>query len=301
MDTERVDLLVTYDWPLDRPFLALLDRVARSQGQRLLALGPERLADTFEQLRRGALTARAFLDRAADTSPAFEPLESWAASHVPILLNPPADRRRVWKKSNLHGEFIRAGVHTPYTHFVPAWNRQPILEEVPDLARLGKTFAIKPDVGGGGWGVTLGARSWEQVEQARRELPDEDLLLQELIVPEGAAGRRMWFRVFLVCGEVIACWWDDQTRCFGPPVTDEERRRLGLEELWNIMHVAAEIARLQLFSTEIAHSADGRWVVVDYANDPVDLRLQGEAREGIPLEAAERIAAALTAHIARSG
>ncbi len=148
--------------------------------------------------------------------------------------------------------------------------------------------------------MKLGARSWDQVEQARREMPNDDLLLQELIEPDRLEGRRAWFRVFHACGEVVACWWDDRTRLFGVPVTSDDRQRLGLDGLWSVIEVAAAIARLQLFSTEVAWRADGRWVVVDYVNDPVDLRILGHAREGMPLEFAERIAAAIAAFVARS-
>jgi hypothetical protein len=300
MAPETADLLLAYDWPYDGPFLTLLEQQLSAIGQSLVGVNPKRLSEAFLRLRQGDLTARAFLDRAADTDPTFEPLEAWAAEHVPVLLNPPADRRRVWKKSNLHWEFIRAGVHTPYTLMVPAWNRQRALDAPPDLSPLGKPFAIKPDLGGGGRGVKLGARSWEQVEQARREMPDDDLLLQELVEPETLGGRRAWFRVFYACGEVVACWWDDRTRLFGAPVTTDERQRLGLDGLWSVIEVAAGIARLQLFSTEVARRADGRWVVVDYVNDPVDLRILGHAREGMPREAAERIAVAIAASVARS-
>jgi hypothetical protein len=300
MAPETADLLLAYDWPYDGPFLGLLEQHLSAISQSLLSVNPQRLAETSLRLRQGDLTARAFLDRAADTDPAFEPLENWAAEHVPVLLNPPADRRRVWKKSNLHWKFIRAGVHTPYTLMVPAFSRQPILDVPPDISPLGKPFAIKPDLGGGGWGVKLGARSWEQVEQARREMPNDDLLLQELIEPETLEGRRAWFRVFYACGEVVACWWDDRTRLFVAPVTPNDRQRLGLDGLWSVIEVAAGIARLQLFSTEMARRADGRWVVVDYVNDPVDLRILGHAREGMPPEAAEKIAAAIAAFVARS-
>ena len=299
MALETADLLLAYDWPYDEPFLARLELSLRAAGRTLLTVNPRRIEGAFSRLRRGDLKAGAFLDRGADTDPAFEPLEAWAAEHVPVVLNPPGERRRVWRKSNLHWEFIRAGVHTPHMLVVPAWNQQPILEAQPDLTPLGDSFAIKPDLGGGGWGVTLGARSWEQVEHARREMPDDDLLLQELIEPQEIEGRRAWFRVFYACGEIIPCWWDDRTRLFGPPVTPDEGRRLSLDGLWEVAAIAAGIARLQLFSTEVTRTVDGRWIVVDYVNDPVDLRILTHAREGMPLEAAERIAEAVAAFIAR--
>jgi hypothetical protein len=37
-----------------------------------------------------------------------------------------------------------------------------------------------------------------------------------------------------------------------------------------------------LFSTEITLTPDGRFVIVDYVNDPIDLRLQSKAFDGVP-------------------
>jgi hypothetical protein len=37
-----------------------------------------------------------------------------------------------------------------------------------------------------------------------------------------------------------------------------------------------------LFSTEITITSDGRFVIVDYVNDPIDLRLQSKAFDGVP-------------------
>jgi len=300
MDRRAADLLVSYDWPYDEPFLDRLDQALRAAGRSLVTVSPRSLADTFERLRRGELTTRVFLDRAADTDPAFEPLEAWAEANVTLLLNPPSDRRRIWRKSNVHWEFIRAGLHTPYTLLVPAWKQQPVLDALPDLTPLGSAFAIKPDLGGGGWGVTLGARSWDQVEQARRDMPDDPLLLQELVEPEVIDGRRAWFRVFYICGTVVPCWWDDRTRLFGEWIDAEARRRWNLDALWDVVRIASGIARLQVFSTEVARLADGRWIVVDYVNDPIDLRLKSHAREGMPVEAAERIAEAVTRFVVQS-
>jgi hypothetical protein len=48
-----------------------------------------------------------------------------------------------------------------------------------------------------------------------------------------------------------------------------------------------------LFSTEIAITSDGRFVIVDYVNDPIDLRLQSKASDGVPDDIVEDIAARL--------
>jgi GNAT superfamily N-acetyltransferase len=46
--------------------------------------------------------------------------------------------------------------------------------------------------------------------------------------------------------------------------------------------IIARVCGLQLFSTEIVWATDGRLLSVDYVNDPLDLRMQSKAAEGVP-------------------
>ncbi len=295
---EQASLLLAYDWPYDEPFIALLAARLESQGARLITVSPHNLDAALGRARRGELQASVYLDRASDTSPEFAPLDEWAEQHIRVHINPGDHRRRVWYKTNLHWAFIAAGIHTPYTIAIPSLHRQPDLTPPHDLAALGRPFSIKPDLGGGGWGVITTAQGWDDVASARRHMPGEDLILQEFVEPDQLGGRRAWFRVLYACGEIFPCWWDDRTRLFGPPVSDEERRRLGLDPLWQIAASAARIAGIGLFSTEIALVADGRFVVVDYVNDPVDLRFLPYAREGMPAEVALAVADAIARWVA---
>jgi hypothetical protein len=292
-----VDLLLTYDWPYDEPFVGLLSQTFNRAGRSLVAVSPPRLSATLLDLQAGRLKPRAYLDRASDTTPDFQPLDDWAQRHIPVQLNPGERRRQIWHKTNLHWDFIAAGIHTPYTIAIPAWRRHPLLEPPADLAALGVPFSIKPDLGGGGWGVVVDARSWEDVLRARERLPEENLILQQFVEPTVLGGRRAWFRILYACGLVAPCWWDDQTRLFGPAVTPEERVHWGLDPLWEIVATAARVAGLALFSTEIARVADGRFIVVDYVNDPVDLRFLPHAREGMPAETARAVAQAITNYL----
>jgi hypothetical protein len=287
------DLLLAYDWPYDRPFVQLLREVFARHGLDLLAVSPETLDSSFADLLAGRVRARAFLDRASDTDRAFLPLESWAAEHIPLQLNPGQRRRQVWIKTNLHWDFIAAGIHTPHTLAIPSLKTLPELPQKPDLTPLGVPFSIKPDLGGGGWGVVTDAAGWEDVEQARKRHPEEALILQAFIEPTLLDGRRAWFRVLYACGAVFPCWWSDRERVFGPPVSAQDREALGLQPLWDITQIAARIAGLQLISCEIARVEDGRFIVVDYANDPVDLRFQPHAREGMPAGVARELAEAI--------
>jgi hypothetical protein len=148
--------------------------------------------------------------------------------------------------------------------------------------------------------VVVDARTWEDVLAARRRLPEDNLIVQQFIDPAILGGRRAWFRVLYSCGTIAPCWWDDHTKLFGPPVLPEERQRFTLHALWEIAGKAAHISGLHLFSTEVAHVPDGRFIVVDYVNDPVDLRFQPHAREGMPQEVAALLAEAIASFVVPS-
>jgi hypothetical protein len=81
-------------------------------------------------------------------------------------------------------------------------------------------------------------------------------------------------------------------------VTEVDREYHGLDPLEGITTSIAELCGLDLFSTEIAFISEGRFVVVDYVNDQVDLRLQSNAEQGVPDEIVRSIAQQLVSHVA---
>jgi hypothetical protein len=161
-----------------------------------------------------------------------------------------------------------------------------------DLSPLGGRFAIKPACMGGGEGVVLEATSLEQVLSVRCQYPHEKYLLQAHVTPQVLEGRPAWFRVLVCNGAVYPFWWDQYTHVY-TRVTAEERFRFGLRTLYEVSRRIAQICRLHLFSTEITLTADGRFLVVDYVNDPVDLRLKSKAADGVPDAVVENIAGRL--------
>ena len=151
---------------------------------------------------------------------------------------------------------------------------------------------------GGGEGVVLSATSWDQVLAVRQQNPDEKYLLQAHVTPQMLEGRPAWFRVLVCDGALYPCWWNPGTHIYFP-VTAEQRFRFGLRALHEIASRIAQICCLHLFSTEIALTESGRFLVVDYVNDPVDLRLQSRASDGVPDIYVESIAARLARLVGR--
>jgi hypothetical protein len=233
----------------------------------------------------------ALLDRASDSDLRFQPLVDWARTHSALRINPQEQARWTHDKATMHLEFISRGLDTPHTIILSPFVEQPALHP-PDLSPLNCNFAIKPGRGGGGEGVVLEASSWEEVQVVRQQFPDEKYLLQAHITPCLLEGRSAWFRVLYCAGAVYPCWWDTRTHLY-TPMRAEERSRFGLRLLSEIPRRIAQLCRLDLFSTEIALTTDGRFLVVDYVNDPVDLRLESEAADGVPDAIVENIAGRL--------
>jgi hypothetical protein len=285
------DLCLAWNWEYDRDFVHLVEVACTKSGLAFFSVTPENLDSTLAGLSSGGISFTAFLDRASESDPCFQPLVDQARQLCIFRINP--QELTVWSadKATMHLEFVSRGLETPYTILLSPCNEQPGLPPL-DLSPLGGRFAIKPASMGGGEGVVLEATSLEQVLSVRWQYPHEKYLLQAHVTPQVLDGRPAWFRVLVCDGAVYACWWDQDTHIY-TLVRAEERFRFGLRGLYQIARRITQVCRLDLFSTEITLAADGRFLAVDYVNDPVDLRLQSKAADGVPDAFVENIAGRL--------
>jgi len=283
----RYDLCLAWNWEYDRDFVNLLEIACNNIGLAFYSVTPESLDSTLAGLSAGEIFFTAFLDRASEADPRFQPLVDWARNRHIFRIN--RQEMAVWStdKATMHLEFVSRGLDTPYTILLSPCNEQPGLPPI-DLSPLGGRFAIKPASTGGGEGVVLEAASLDQVLSVRWQFPQEKYLLQAQVTPQVLEGRPAWFRVLVCSGAVYPNWWDQNTHVY-IPVKAEERFHFGLRCLFELPRRIAQICCLDLFSTEIAMRLDGRFLVVDYVNDPVDLRLQSKAVDGVPDATVESI------------
>jgi len=284
------DLCLTWSWKCDADFARLLEAACLARRLTFLQVTPDLLDDVLTWLTSGGIAIGAHFDCSAHDA-RFEPLFRWAREQRVYRINPPEVGDWAEDKATMHLELISAGVYTPYTILLPPFNEQPGLPPV-DLRPLGERFVIKPSYGGGGEGVVLNATTFEQALKTRRQFPELKYLLQEQVQSRELAGRQAWFRVIFCAGQVYPCWWDTCTHIY-TPVTADEESRFGLAPLREITARIAQVCKLDFFSTEIAHTLDGRWVAVDYVNDHIDLRLQSKATDGVPDEILACVAADL--------
>lgn len=280
MNTGDHDFGLAWNWEYDHDFVALLDRACHASGLNVYLVGPHNLAGTADEVQAGHRKFRWFLDRASDNDDRFLALHRQLQATDTRFLNAHHHYQRAIDKANIHGELHARGLHLPLTIILPSLDTEPHLDlRFVDL--MPRPFVIKPSRGGGGQGVVLGGMHADEVAKARARFRNQRFLIQQRIEPQVWAGRRAWFRVYHVCGQILPCWWDDITHRYTPFVAgDQEFVDTG--ELARVTRVVAEVAQLDFFSTEIALDRDGRYVVVDYVNDPCDMRLQSKHHDGVP-------------------
>lgn len=281
--TRQFDLALGWDWEYDREFVQILEARLRSRSLLFYSVSHHNVEETLDRLRRGSLRFRAFLDRASESTPSFEPLVRFMRRSSALFLNHPEAVRHGADKATMHMELLAKGVHVPFTIIVSPFNKRHEVElSLSDLARLGRPFIIKPaNTTGGGTGVILGAETLKDVIESRQHHKNDKYLLQEKIEPAYFEGRKGWFRVLSMFGHPYPCWWDDTTRVY-TIMTREEQQRHHLRPLVTQTRRIYEVCRLDFFSTEIAATEDGRFVSVDYVNDVCDMRLQSLHRDGVP-------------------
>jgi hypothetical protein len=275
----RFDLWLAWNWEYDSDFVALLASACQASRLAFLSIRPGDLEQVVQSIGHGEASCRVFWDRASDSDDRFLPLVQWARDGAARRINAYEVCFRAWDKTIMH-QLLAGIMRTPATHIVPAYSEQTDLPPL-DLSALGSRFSVKPARRGGGEGVVVGATSLDQVRSARQEYPDDRYLLQAHVEPPHLGSRPAWFRVIHALGRVFPCWWDAHTHVY-TRVTAAEETQYDLVPLRALAMVIAERCQLDIFSTEIALTADGSLVVVDYVNDPLDLRLQSLCADGVP-------------------
>ncbi|HSQ38981.1 MAG TPA: hypothetical protein VLM78_02375 [Anaerolineales bacterium] len=292
------DLCLAWNWEHDADFLRVLDNTCAARGLTLLNVSAQNLDEVLTRLARREAGFRLLCDRASEADPAYLPLVDIASALGARRLNPRELADRAYDKAALHHAFRDDGIPTPQTVILPAFHAQPDLPSI-DLGLLGIPFTVKPAHGGGGVGVITDVSTREQVQAARTQFPEQQYLLQEHVTPKLVDGLPAWFRIIYCLGKIHPCFWDVTTHVYAP-LPAEAENRLGLGSLREVTNRIARLCRLDLFSTEIALTGENRLLVVDYVNDPIDLRLQSRALDGVPDFIIEDIATRIVEEITKS-
>lgn len=280
---EHFDLAIAYTWEYDKDFVEAFKSEFIKKNLSTLLISYDNLKEVEEKVRNNDLYFDFYLDRASDVEEEFEPLAKWVTENNVRVFNRYDYVNFAIDKATMHLEFITNGINTPYTIIISPYSEIENIElSLDQLAKLGRPFIIKPaNTTGGGIGVVKGAETLADVLKARKNFQTDKYLLQEKIIPIKVDGKRFWFRDFYVLGKVFLCWWNDITHIYDE-LTDYEIEKYNLYEMKNIVEKIASITKLDFFSTEIALTAENKFVVIDYVNDQCDMRLKSKHIDGVP-------------------
>jgi len=295
---DHFHLAVAWDWEFDGDFVELLQYQMHAHRLLFYSISHHNTHETLRRVQKGELSFGAFLDRASESDENFLPLVRHLRKTPTLPINPPELVSHAIDKATMHLEFLTRGIDVPFTIIISPYAKKSGVElSLSDLARLGRPFIIKPaNTTGGGTGVILGAETLKDVIESRQHHKNDKYLLQEKIVPALIAGEKGWFRVFWIFGLVLPCWWDDDTHRYRM-ITRGDVRTHGLAPLLSVTRKIADVCRLDFFSTEVALTAAGKFVVVDYVNDLCDMRLQSKHYDGVPDLVVSEIARRIARHL----
>jgi hypothetical protein len=278
---ENYDFGIAWEWEYDKDFINLVRLECQRQEISFLSVHPKNFEEISNKVEKREISFSAYLDRAGDALEHFAKMTEKLRGRGTWVLNRIREVVRSRDKATMHLDFITKGLYVPFSVILSPYEKDPELR-VSELEKLGRPFIIKPANGGGGLGVVMGAENLWDVIEARKEFRQDKYLLQRKIIPRTLGSQRAWFRSFYVCGKVISCWWNDLTHIYDI-ITPEDRAVYRLYKLKDITKSIAEVCALNFFSTEIAlDDVNDRYTVVDYVNEPCDMRFKSLHPDGVP-------------------
>lgn len=285
------DLATAWCWQYDEDFVGHIDRECIKRGIRSYLIHTENLSEALQQIEKGDLRFKIFFDRASDQEEAFDRLVEEVQKRRVKMINRTSHLELAIDKAAMQRKLVAEEVDVPYTVILPPWYKKLPVPSFPQ-EKVGMPFVVKPACGGCGDGVVKDARTTKDIQMARQQFPHDRYLLQERIEPAIIDGRRTWFRVFFVFGQILPCWWDHQTK-ITEILSPSDIDQTFYSDIVKIMHKVAGICKLELFSTEIAFTLERKLLVIDPVNDQVDLRKKTSHLDGIPDDVVDHIVLSL--------
>jgi hypothetical protein len=156
--------------------------------------------------------------------------------------------------------------------------------------RVGVPFVVKPAWGDSGVGVNVDGQSDEDLRRSLAECPNSDsFLIQQRVTMKDLGNHKGWFRMYYICGTVIACWWDPVSHEYHL-VRPSQVKEYKLNPLRLIMRKIAKVSTMSKFSAELCLTLDNKFYAVDYVNADPDMNPRSFYVNGVPDEIVRYIA-----------
>ena len=274
---------MTHKLDADDFFIHRVQHHCAELGLNFFLIEPLWVEKFLEHFERGKLSARVLLNMHSehhDPADVFHRLVRFAAERGTVVIDPPDVALAAFDKARLHPQLIAAGLNVPHTVVAPRESIAEFKLSETDRAALGSPFIIKPSLGYGRRGLVRDAASEADLARSRAAWSDPQYLLQRRITPRLLHGEPVYFRVYFVFGSVWVCWWNCDT--------DRYRRLSPEDAVWlvpcqEIVQKIAVLTGMKFFSSEIAQTETGEFVVIDYVNDQCHLLTQSSNPQiGVP-------------------
>jgi len=294
--TRVYDLAMTHNLDADEFFIHRVQFHCAASNMSFFLVEPlwvERFLELFE---RGDLRVKCLLNMHSEhhlPEDVFHRLVKSAETRGSQVIDPPSVAIAAFDKARVHRRLVEAAVPVPHTLIVPRSEVATFQLSEADRAALGTPFVIKPAMGYGKRGVVLDATCEADLQRSVAVWKDENYLVQRRVIPRLLGEDPAYFRVFFVFGKVWTAWWNCYTDRYRL-LTDAERSTYHLEGLEEIVRRIAALTGMRFFSSEMAQTESGEFVVIDYVNDQCHtLSQSANPRMGVP----DELVAALAEHL----
>jgi len=279
------DLAMTHKLDADDFFIHRVQFHCAERRLNFFLIEPEWVDTFLEKLQSERVSIRVLLNMHSehhDPNDVYHRLVRTAHERGTAVIDPPDVALAAFDKARLHPRLVAAGLPVPPTVVVKGSERASFRLSDAERDQLGTPFVIKPSVGYGRRGVVADARSEADVERSAAQWPGADYLLQRVIVPRWLDGEPAYFRVYYVFGSVYCVWWNCFTDRYRSMAAAEEQT-YGLGALRTLVQRVAELTRMSFFSSEVALTEAGDFVLIDYVNDQCHMLSQtASAHIGVP-------------------
>jgi hypothetical protein len=279
------DLVMTHMLDADDWFIHCVQRACADRRLNFFLVEPLWVESFLHAFERRQLGARVLLNMHSEhhqPDDIFHRLVRLASRHDTRVIDPLDKALAAIDKASMHYRLIHSGIHTPYSVVVPHHQIATFRLDDAQRAALGQPFVIKPAMGYGRRGVILDATSESDLSRAAQAWPDHSYLLQQRIQPRLIDGAPAYYRIFYVFGSTFTCCWNCYNDHYGPVETID----IGNTPLWPLdalAHRIAELTGMNFFSSEVALTASGEFVAIDYVNDQCHMLSQSANPQiGVP-------------------
>jgi hypothetical protein len=246
----------------------------------------------LQKVRSKEISVRVLLDLTANQTIADDPYTQLAKEvqkQGGYVIDEPEKTAAAAHKARFHKKLVAAKVPVPETVVVERGKIKTfkITDEIKK--RVGVPFVVKPAWGDSGVGVVLDGKDEDALRRSLEESPNADeFLIQQRVTMKDLGRHKGWFRMYHICGTVIACWWDPESHEYHL-VTPGQIKKYKLNPLRVIMRAIARISGMRKFSAEIALTQDGKFYAVDYVNADPDMNPRSFYENGVPDEVVRHI------------